>query len=140
MTFTDVKGLENFEINAVPKDGYEFKYFKYNPNYDAKSDMTKEKFYREFTDKKFGKHYDTEILTVKRVIQPENFDNVKRTYLWRYTGAEFKDNIYLLYEIDGKKPKWVLPIVDPDGVLKFTINKLEDRDIVAVVRVKIKDK
>lgn len=98
-----------------------------------------EKIAKEFTDKKFGKHYDTEILTVKRVIQPENFDNVKRTYLWRYTGAEFKDNIYLLYEVDGKKPKWVSPIVDPDGVLKFTINKFEDRDIVAVVRVKIKD-
>lgn len=95
------------------------------------------KIAQNFTDKKFGKKYDTEILTVKRVLEPSDFNNKKRTYLWRYTGAEYKDNIYLLYGIDDKKPKYVTPIVDEDGVLKFTIDKLEDNDVVAVVRVKI---
>lgn len=92
-----------------------------------------------FTDKKFGKKYDTEILTVKRVLEPDDFNNKKRTYLWRYTGAEYKDNIYLLYGINDNKPEYVTPIVDEDGVLKFTINKLENNDVVAVVRVKIKN-
>ncbi|MCQ2536336.1 MAG: hypothetical protein MJ110_05130 [Lachnospiraceae bacterium] len=53
----------------------------------------------EFTLDKFGKKYNTEILTVKRIYQPTDFDNLKRTYLWRYTGAEYKDNIYLLYNM-----------------------------------------
>ncbi len=92
----------------------------------------------DFTAKKFGHLYETEILTVKKVIEPQNFDNRKRTYLWRYTGAEFKENIYLLYDINDKKPKWVSPIVDMDGVLKFTLDELKDKDVVAVVRVKIK--
>ena len=92
----------------------------------------------KFTDKKFGDRYDTEILTVKRVLEPENFNNDKRTYLWRYTGAEYKDNIYLLYNINGDKHEWATPIVDEDGVLKFTMDKLENNDVVAVVRVKIK--
>ncbi|MDO4188729.1 MAG: hypothetical protein Q4D29_07035 [Lachnospiraceae bacterium] len=91
-----------------------------------------------FTDKKFGDHYDTKILTVKRVLEPEEFDNVKRTYLWRYTGAEYNDNIYLLYNINNNKTDCVTPIVDEDGVLKFTIDELPDNDVVAVVRVKIK--
>lgn len=91
-----------------------------------------------FTFKKFGKKYETEILTVKRIFEPEDFNNKKRTYLWRYTGALDKDNIYLLYSIDGKKELWATPIVDEDGVLKFTIDELKDNDVVAVVRVKIK--
>lgn len=93
----------------------------------------------DFTDRKFGDLYETEILTVKRVLEPDDFDNIKRTYLWRYTGAEYKDNIYLLYNIGGKKPDWTTPIVDEDGVLKFTIDELDNYDVVAVVRVKIKE-
>lgn len=92
----------------------------------------------KFTDKKFGDRYVTEILTVKRVLEPDDFNAKKRTYLWRYTGAEYKDNIYLLYDMSDSKPKYVTPIVDEDGVLKFTIDKLENNDVVAVVRVKIK--
>lgn len=94
----------------------------------------------DFTDRKFGDLYETEILTVKRVLEPADFDNIKRTYLWRYTGAEYKDNIYLLYNIGGSKPDWATPIVDEDGVLKFTIDELDSYDVVAVVRVKIKEK
>lgn len=94
----------------------------------------------DFTDRKFGDLYETEILTVKRVLEPDDFDNIKRTYLWRYTGAEYKDNIYLLYNIGGSKPDWATPIVDEDGVLKFTIDELDSYDVVAVVRVKIKEK
>lgn len=97
-----------------------------------------EKLAKEFTYKKFGELYDTEILTVKRVMEPEGFNNIDRTYLWRYTGAENKDNIYLIYNVNGQAHEWATPIVDEDGVLKFTIDKLKDKDIVAVVRVKLK--
>ena len=40
--------------------------------------------------------------------------------------------------MDDKKTDFVTPIVDEDGVLKFTIDDLKDNDVVAVVRVKIK--
>lgn len=106
---------------------------------DALPDL--EKYFSDaekFTDKKFGDRYETELLTVKRILQPGEFNNKKRTYLWRYTGAEYKDNIYLLYDIGDDKTDYVTPIVDEDGVLKFTIDELRHDDVVAVVRVKIK--
>lgn len=103
------------------------------PDYEVYEDKAE-----AFTLKKFGDRYDTEILTVKRVYEPEDFNNINRTYLWRYTGAQFKDNIYLLYNIDGKEEAWATPIVDEDDVIKFTLDELPDNDVLAVVRVKIK--
>lgn len=100
--------------------------------------LTYEQIAKKFTDKKFGDRYETEILTVKKIIQPKGFNNINRTYLWRYTGAEYKDNIYLIYNVDEDTQDIVTPIVDEDGVIKFTIDNLKDNDIAAVVRVKIK--
>nr|MCR5106910.1 hypothetical protein [Lachnospiraceae bacterium] len=65
-----------------------------------------------------------------------------QTYIWKNTGAEFKDNVYIIYTSSDKLPQrdydFVTPTVAPDGSITFTIDHLEPSAILTVVRVKLK--
>ncbi len=99
----------------------------------------------QFSNDKFGDRYETEILAVVDVTMPEDYSDGPRTYLWRNTGAEFKDNIYLLYLTEENDDyKWETGVLDIyDDVeekyeaLRFTIPGTGRLVRIAAVRVTI---
>ena len=84
--------------------------------------------------KKFGAHYVPEILCIKDVSLPEGAQENGRTYLWYDTGAKRYDNLFILYEQDGKD-KFATPIADKKGVLRFSIDELGGTNRFVLVRV-----
>lgn len=95
-------------------------------------------FALEFTNKKFGDRYDTEIIAAVDVTMPTGFEDGTRTYLWRNTGGRYKDNIYLLYATSyTSEYTWVTGVVDIDESIRFTVDDPGRMVRLAAVRVKI---
>ena len=68
---------------------------------------------KDFSYKKYGKIYDTEILAAVDVTMPEDFAEGPRTYIWKNIDAEFKDNVYVLYLTkDNDDYKWSTGVYD----------------------------
>lgn len=109
-----------------------------NTNKSEISSSVEEKV-KQYVTNKFGDRYKYEVLTSKKTAFSDGFDNVNRTYLWENTGAKKKDNIVILYKMNDKKISAITPIVDEDGVLKFTMPELMQGEILTVVRVKVGD-
>ncbi len=107
------------------------------------ADNTFEDVSAGFTKKKFGDRYENEILSTKKVSFEDNEGNLidmgVRTYIWKDTGAQFKDNVYIIYTSNDKQPQydydWVAARVGHDGSLTFTINHLEPGALITAVRV-----
>lgn len=92
----------------------------------------------EFTLKKFGDRYGTEILAAVDVTMPNEYESGTRTYLWRNTGGAFKDNVYLLYARNyNSEYEWCAGVVDIDESIRFTISDPGSIVRLAAVRVKI---
>lgn len=92
----------------------------------------------EFTAKKFGDRYDTEIIAAVDVKMPAEYEDGTRTYLWRNTGGVYKDNIYLLYATNAASEyTWVTGVVDIDESIRFTVADPGSMVRLAAVRVKI---
>ncbi|MBQ9360836.1 MAG: InlB B-repeat-containing protein, partial [Lachnospiraceae bacterium] len=106
---------------------------------------TLEEVCADFTEKKFGDRYENEILAAKKVSFKDEEGNASdmgvRTYIWKDTGAVFKDNVYILYTTSDKLPQhdydWVSATVAHDGSLTFTIDHLEEDALMTVVRVTV---
>lgn len=90
----------------------------------------------EITQWKFGNEYGAEILCVKNVTAPEGFTDGVRTYLWYNTDAHWGDNLFIIYDHDGKE-QTVTPVCDPEGTLTFTLDNLGSSNRFALVRVNI---
>jgi len=106
------------------------------PTNELKVQSSEESVIKDFVLNKYGDRYKFEILTMKKASTVSGFDNNNRTYLWKDTGAKEKDNIVIVYNLDEKKNSYITPIVDEDGILKFTIPELDNGEALAVVRVK----
>ncbi len=91
----------------------------------------------QITTGKFGDHYTCDVMCVARVTAPDGFDDGVRTYLWYNTGATVNDNMFIIYELDGKE-QTVTPISDSQGVLTFTLDKLGEVNRFVLVRVVIR--
>ena len=106
---------------------------------------TLEEVCADFTEKKFGDRYENEILAANKVSFKDEEGNASdmgvRTYIWKDTGAVFKDNVYILYTTSDKLPQhdydWVSATVAHDGSLTFTIDHLEEDALMTVVRVTV---
>lgn len=90
----------------------------------------------EYTLNRYGEHYTAELIAYKSVTAPEGFSDGNRTYLWKRTGAKYKDNLFLYYYENGER-KFVVPIVDNDGTVRFTIDELGMSNEFGLVRVMI---
>lgn len=73
------------------------------------------------TDKKFGERYDSQIIAAVTTTPPEGFDGLVRTYLWKNTGAENGDNLYILYRTVNSEYEEMAAVADEDGVVRFTL-------------------
>lgn len=101
----------------------------------------------DFSARKFGDRYDVEVLAVVDVTMPDDFAEGPRTYMWRNTGAQFKDNVYVMYMHDGKSDyHWSTAVLDMYDdmeqqyeVLRFSIPGTGRLDRIAAIRVKIKE-
>ena len=92
----------------------------------------------DFTEKKFGDRYETEIIAAVEVTMPSGFADGTRTYLWRNTGGKYKDNIYLLYATNFTDEYiWVTGVVDIDESIRFTVDDPGRMVRLAAVRVNI---
>lgn len=95
-----------------------------------------ESLVKEFTEKKYGKHYTYEIIACKDVGIPEGFVDGIRTYIWKYQEVHNRDNIYILYEPkDGGKTDWVSCTIDAGDSLKFTIDSVGSGVRMTIVKV-----
>ncbi len=97
---------------------------------------------KELTTTKFGSQYSTELLLIREVTPPADTEWVDgtRTLLWQKTGAEYKDNIYIIWEQEGYQQKIIIPVTDLQGVLKFSVPQMgtpDTRTRMCVVRVKL---
>ncbi|MBR3347172.1 MAG: hypothetical protein IKG37_08850, partial [Solobacterium sp.] len=96
----------------------------------------------QFTEGKFGKRYKYEILAIKQVNADAKFAESSHTFLMKNTGAEFKDNVYILYGSPNGFSRgsgipgfdWVTCMVDEMGTLRFTIRSFHPSDYFIVVR------
>lgn len=67
----------------------------------------------EFSYKKYGDLYKTEILAAVDVSIPSDFAEGPRTYIWKNVDAQFKDNMYVLYLTKADDDyKWATAVYD----------------------------
>ena len=96
----------------------------------------------KYSEDKFGDRYYAGILSVVNVRPLENFEPGEHTYLWKNSGAEFRDNIYLVYKVqDDDTYYYVTGVYDDElhntgdnGYLRFTIDS--DKPIVKLGAMK----
>lgn len=92
---------------------------------------------KEFTLKKYGKRYTYEIVTCKDVSVPDGFEDGTRTYIWKHQEVQEKDNIYILYELNGGKMDWVSCTIDEGDSIKFTLDSIGTGARMTIVKVNI---
>ncbi|MCR4739385.1 MAG: hypothetical protein K5886_03885 [Lachnospiraceae bacterium] len=95
---------------------------------------------REITLKKFGDRYDSEIVAAVYTDPPADFDGQVRTYLWRETGTDQKDNIYVMYRDKGSEYREMAAVTDEDGTVRFTLEDTLIGTEFALVRVNIEER
>ena len=89
---------------------------------------------------KFGERYDSEIVAAIYTEPPEEFDGLVRTYLWKETGAQKGDNIYVMYRDKGLSYQEMAAVVDDDGTVRFTLEDALVGTEFVLVRVNIESK
>ena len=89
---------------------------------------------------KFGERYDSEIVAAIYTEPPEEFDGLVRTYLWKETGAQKGDNIYVMYRDKGSSYQEMAAVVDDDGTVRFTLEDALIGTEFVLVRVHIESK
>jgi hypothetical protein len=89
---------------------------------------------------KFGERYDSEIVAAIYTEPPEEFDGLVRTYLWKETGAQKGDNIYVMYRDKGLSYQEMAAVVDDDGTVRFTLEDALIGTEFVLVRVNIESK
>ena len=89
---------------------------------------------------KFGERYDSEIVAAIYTEPPEEFDGLVRTYLWKETGAQKGDNIYVMYRDTGSSYQEMAAVVDDDGTVRFTLEDALIGTEFVLVRVNIESK
>ena len=89
---------------------------------------------------KFGERYDSEIVAAIYTEPPEEFDGLVRTYLWKETGAQKGDNIYVMYRDKGLAYQEMAAVVDDDGTVRFTLEDALVGTEFVLVRVNIESK
>jgi len=89
---------------------------------------------------KFGERYDSEIVAAIYTEPSEEFDGLVRTYLWKETGAQKGDNIYVMYRYKGSSYQEMAAVVDDDGMVRFTLEDTLIGTEFVLVRVNIESK
>ncbi len=89
---------------------------------------------------KFGERYDSEIVAAIYTEPPGEFDGLVRTYLWKETGAQKGDNIYVMYRDKGSSYQEMAAVVDDDGTVRFTLEDVLIGTEFVLVRVNIESK
>ena len=97
----------------------------------------------EFSYKKYGDLYKTEILAAVDVSVPSDFAEGPRTYIWKNVDAQFKDNMYVLYLTQADDDyKWATAVYDMFDDVEEQVEGLRfsvpgDGRVVRIVAVRV---
>ncbi|MBR4454973.1 MAG: hypothetical protein IKS32_01970 [Solobacterium sp.] len=97
---------------------------------------------QQFVEKKYGSRYRHTILTSMFIPADCGIGEGSHTFLLKYSGAAYRDNVFILYGGQGSSRKnsgisgydWVSGVVDEEETIRFTIPSFRSGENIIVVK------